>query len=204
MGDTGRNSTANRAAEVWREHRGWVAALLHAHKPRGVEADDLMQEVAMTLVRHINTIDSPEKIGPWLRTVALNTARDAGRRQSVHQRTFSESPPSDAADARGGHADGDARERGRAALRIAESLPPDYRDPLLLSLRGLSYKQISAVLELPVTTIETRLFRARRMVREELAATDRLADLGDGAVQSDESYKFDAHKAAQTSRMTHE
>ena len=43
------------------------------------------------------------------------------------------------------------------------------REPLLLRcVRGLSYQQISTILELPVTTIETRLARARRMLREEM------------------------------------
>jgi RNA polymerase sigma-70 factor (ECF subfamily) len=48
-------------------------------------------------------------------------------------------------------------------------LPPEYREPLLLRcLRGMSYRQIGEVLDLPVTTIETRLARARRMIRSEL------------------------------------
>lgn len=193
---------ADRAAAIWREHRGWVAAWLHGHKPRGVEVDDLLQEVAVTLVKHIDTIDSPERIGPWLRTVALNVVRDASRRQSVHQRTFTETSSEHAAPQPSD--DDDSRARGRAALQIAESLPHEYREPLLLSLRGLSYRQISRVLELPVTTIETRLFRARKMVREELAATDRLMQQKDAIEDGDRGLKFDVNKAAQASRVTHE
>jgi DNA-directed RNA polymerase specialized sigma24 family protein len=33
-------------------------------------------------------------------------------------------------------------------------------------VRGMSYKQIGAVLDLPETTIETRIARGRRMLRE--------------------------------------
>ena len=43
-----------------------------------------------------------------------------------------------------------------------------YREPLLLSLRGMSQKQISEAMDVPVTTIETRLIRARKMIRREL------------------------------------
>ena len=44
-----------------------------------------------------------------------------------------------------------------------------YREPLLLRcVRALSYQQISEVLDLPITTVETRLARARRMLREEV------------------------------------
>jgi len=49
------------------------------------------------------------------------------------------------------------------------TLPPEYREPLVLRcVRSLTYQQISEILNLPVTTIETRLARARRMLREEV------------------------------------
>lgn len=164
------SSGAPLAARVWREHRGWVAAVVRANMPRGVDADDLLQEVAVKLVAHIDSLDSPERIGPWLRTVATNLARSAGRR---HKRTQQIFQPFDEREAEANPADrSEAVSRGRLALEIAETLPPLYREPLLLSLRGLSYKQIGLVLDLPVSTIETRLSRARAMVREELQAAD--------------------------------
>ena len=44
------------------------------------------------------------------------------------------------------------------------TLPSDYREPLILRcVRGMTYQQISEILDLPVTTIETRLARARRI-----------------------------------------
>src|SRR5690606_2890781 len=66
----------------------------------------------------------------------------------------------------------DAKERGRRALDIVMTLPAEYREPLLLNLRGLSHKQIAIVCELPMSTIETRVFRARVMVRNELEASE--------------------------------
>ena len=57
--------------------------------------------------------------------------------------------------------------RGRLA-----SLPSGYAEPLLLRLvHDLSYAQIAEILELPETTIENRIVRGRRMLREQ-AATD--------------------------------
>jgi RNA polymerase sigma factor (sigma-70 family) len=173
-------------AALWREHQGWVAAVLYAHMPRcsgrgpngGVpDVNDLLQEVAMSLVAHINTLKSPENIAPWLRTVAVNVARDAGRRLKVRRNTQHAGDTLDALPARSGGSERsgaaeDARDRGRRAMELVESLPPDYREPLLLSLRGLTHKQIARVLDLPPSTIETRLFRARGMVRRELAAGD--------------------------------
>ena len=54
-------------------------------------------------------------------------------------------------------------------LQQALSLPVTYREPLILRcIRSMTYQQISDVLGLPVTTVETRLARARRMLREEV------------------------------------
>ena len=167
--------TRETVQRLWREHRRWVAAIVYAHMPRGADLEDLLQDVAMKLVRHFHTLDARETLRPWLRTVAINVARSAGRREKVRagvrtvggqeldvvsgSRESSMNPVPDVED---------ARTRGRRALALADSLPTHYREPLMLSLRGLSQRQIADVLDVPVSTIETRLIRARRMVREEL------------------------------------
>jgi RNA polymerase sigma-70 factor (ECF subfamily) len=55
------------------------------------------------------------------------------------------------------------------ALELSRNLPDEYREPLLLrAVRGLSYRQIADILSVPITTVETRLVRARRMLREQI------------------------------------
>jgi DNA-directed RNA polymerase specialized sigma24 family protein len=52
-------------------------------------------------------------------------------------------------------------------MALAAELPDGYREPLLLKcLQDMSYKQIGDVMGLPDTTIETRIARARRMLRD--------------------------------------
>ena len=70
----------------------------------------------------------------------------------------------------------ESREQGKRALDVAGRLPDAYREVLVLrAVRGLSYKQIGEILGVPVTTVETRLARARRMVREEMEQENELA-----------------------------
>ena len=47
---TGQTGDIGAQQELWRAHRRWVAAIILAHRPRSVEVDDLMQEVALKLV----------------------------------------------------------------------------------------------------------------------------------------------------------
>ena len=180
-GSTGPDPSALRGThspelhELWATHRRWVAAILLAHMPRECDLEDLLQEVAMRLVRGGGDLKDPAAVRPWLRTVAINLARTAGRKKRVRQRLMPEyvaqvrstSDETEAAnDPRAGH---ELLEDGRLAMNLARSLPEEYREPLLLrAVRGLSYRQIADILGVPITTIETRLTRARRMLRDEI------------------------------------
>lgn len=154
---------------LWQQHRRWVAAILLAHKPRQAELDDLLQEVAMTLVSRIKTLRSDKALKPWLRTIAINAARAQGRKASRRHRLASiphddPAQPADPAETLSEHED------ARRVYDRVRQLPESYREPLLLRcLQGMSYRQIGAVLDLPETTIETRIARGRRMLRDLLA-----------------------------------
>lgn len=159
---------------LWRRHRRWVAAILLAHKPRWSDLDDLLQEVAMSVVRKVGELRDPKAVRPWLRTVAINAAHAAGRKGARRSADVSMPEEPEGGGHRGkaaGPSTGDL-EDGRRLLALSHRLPDGYREPLLLkAVRGLSYREIGQILGLPETTIETRIARARRMLRE-LAAED--------------------------------
>ncbi len=161
---------------LWEQHRRWVAALVLAHKPREADLEDILQDVAMTFVRQIHTLKAPNALSSWLRTIALNAARQAGRKLSTrashhrqlqfvqsHRQQPDESPDLLLAQ----------KEEAHRLLHLALELPESYREPLLLRcMQGMTYRQISEILDLPETTIETRIARGRRMLREKAAALE--------------------------------
>jgi RNA polymerase sigma-70 factor (ECF subfamily) len=163
----------DRAAQsmLWREHRSFVAVVLLGQKAPGVELEDLLQDVAVTFVRAIHRLADPASLRAWLRVVAINAARSAARRStSPVRRTASlDGEPVDPSPDRQQN-EQEVRRRLDLALAAVERLQPLYREPLLLkSVHGLSQKEIAALLGVPVTAIESRLARARRMVRAALA-----------------------------------
>jgi RNA polymerase sigma-70 factor (ECF subfamily) len=75
--------------------------------------------------------------------------------------------------------DGGLFDRALDARVVAaiDTLPDDYRDVIVLSdLGDLNYAEISQVLNVPVGTVKSRLFRARRRLQESLI--DYAADAG--------------------------
>lgn len=54
-------------------------------------------------------------------------------------------------------------------LKAVEALPEEFREALVLSdLEGMAYAEIAQVLEVPVGTVKSRLFRARRLLQRAL------------------------------------
>lgn len=153
---------------LWERHRRWVAAVLLAHKPAHAELDDLLQEVAMSVVRNIHTVRDPASLRPWLRTVAINTARLAARAANARPKLRLVGEGLDQQPVQNGHAEHDqSREEAHGVLREVLALPELYREPLLLrAVHGMSYERMAETLGLTVEAVESRIVRARRMVRE--------------------------------------
>ncbi len=165
--------------QLWCEHRRWVAAIILAHRPQSVEVDDLLQEVAVKMVSKLETLRDEALFRPWLRQIVINVCRGTARSLKptlyLAASDLSDDSPREAGRVAVPAALDDGLSRSfdqhEAAARLMQqvlSLPPEYREPLLLRcVRNMTYQQISELLDLPVTTIETRLAPARRMLRQE-------------------------------------
>jgi len=163
---------------LWAEHRRWIAAVLLAHKSPLDQLEDLLQDVAMTMVSKLSTLRETRNIRAWLRTVAVNTARASARARRARPVLAS----------LGGEAAGTGPcgasavaldDEARRLLDLASKLPETYREPLMLrAVHGMRGRHIAEILDLPEPTVETRIARARRMVREHADAdTRREADV---------------------------
>lgn len=162
--------------EVWERHRRWVAAILLAHKPRDADVEDLLQDVAVMLVSKVSDVREAGAFKPWLRAVTLSVALAKGRRSTVRRNGFLRvvdgwlGRPSQE---KGGGDDGAGTkyaavsQEAKRLLELARSLPEGYGEPLILkAVQGMSYREIGRVMGLPESTVETRIVRARRMLRE--------------------------------------
>lgn len=152
---------------LWERHRRWIAAVLLAHKPRFEDLDDLLQEVAVAMVSRIDTLRDPRHVRAWLRTVAINAARAAARSGSYrpdldeHPDRHLSNDPLDQHEALALN-----EEMGSMLVRLRE-LPAAYREPLLLrAVHGMSSRVIGDMMGVSPATVDTRVARARTMLRE--------------------------------------
>lgn len=156
---------------LWQEHRRWIAAVLLAYKPAQADLEDLLQEVAMTLVAKINTLREESNLRAWLRAIAVNVARGAAR-QPERGVTLSTVDASDRWQSQ--DIEGPFTDEAQRVLGVAADLPDIYREPLMLrAVHGLRTRQIAEILDIEEAAVDTRISRARRMLREALSARAR-------------------------------
>lgn len=136
------------------------------------EAEDGVQEVFLKVQRRIDTFRGEAALSTWLYQVALNTLLDYRRRVGRAGRAQTFDPAEGVETAAEGPAPeelADRRERRRLVRAALDRLPLRFREVLVLrELEGLSYRDIARVLGLAQGTVESRIFRARERLAEEL------------------------------------
>lgn len=157
-----------------RRHQRWVRGVVYGVLGDSETLDDVTQQVWSSVWRQLSTLNDPARWRSWLYRLARNAAMDVGREASRRKRMHRglvehlQSKPRTAP-----RSDDTAGERYGMVLEALRSLPGLYREPFVLRhLEGWSYQQIADVLCMPVDTVETRLVRARRHLREALQHQD--------------------------------
>lgn len=153
--------------ELWARHRGYVGAVLLSAGARSSELEDLAQDVALAWVDRHREIRDAGAIRGWLRSVARNAVHQAARRRG--SRPEDGRSPLDA-EAMSSHespgASTGSELEAERVLRGLAKLPEDAREVLVLrGLRGLSQREIAETLGIGVRAVESRLARARKLLR---------------------------------------
>lgn len=160
------------ADRLVREHEGWVRSVIFGVVGRWDLVEDIAQQVWTQVWERLGTLKDAQSLRSWLYAVARNAAIDAG--QSRKRRQAAALEPLEPLLSSNERTDDpeqriEQHEIRRLLLNAVEALPLHYREPFVLRhLEDWSYAQISEVLGLPLETVETRLVRARRLLKEAL------------------------------------
>lgn len=130
------------------------------------DAADLTQFAYERLVRKHADIADPGKVKAWLNSTVYRKFLDQKRRLTRFPETaFDEEFTGHEAPA----IDGADRIDAAAAVDALNELEDDLRAPLaLFYLESLPYKEIAAILDLPIGTVMSRLYRGKRKLYQHL------------------------------------
>jgi RNA polymerase sigma-70 factor, ECF subfamily len=143
---------------------GLIYRMVH---DRGL-ADDLAQDVFLKVHRGIPYFRGEARLSTWIFRIVQNVctqSRSSRRAEvSLDAATDGEGPPRQVGSVDG--AFGAIEDRDRLDKALAR-LPPNYRMLVVAHyLRGVQYEALAEALDLPLGTVKTHLYRAKRRLRE--------------------------------------
>lgn len=166
-----------------RRYQGMVFNVAYRLTGNRGDAEDLAQEAFVRAYRAMTTFDPSRPLAPWLKRITTNACLNWLEMQKTR-------PQTTASDLAGADEDEDALDRfadpggtpeqqltgveQTQQIRLAlAQLPARYR--VMIELRhyqDLSYDEIALALNVPVSTVKSDLFRARKKLEMELIGTE--------------------------------
>jgi RNA polymerase sigma-70 factor, ECF subfamily len=143
------------------------------------DAEDVLQETYLRAFRSFHTFQAGTNIKGWMMRILINVVNDTLKKRARHSEFATteddsnelESLPDQSAMAKDPEVQFTERQIRPNLMNALRRLPSSLLQPLLLrELEDMTYTEIAVVLEVPVGTVMSRLFRARRVLRERLTS----------------------------------
>lgn len=146
------------------------------------DAEDLVQDAVMRAYRFFDRFEKGTNFRAWIFKILTNTfintyrrnvkarsLNDEHERQSVEARFFSADVTEQAQNPEEYLLD---RVMSDDVLKAIDELPIDFRMAVILAdIQEFTYKEIAEILDVPVGTVMSRLFRGRKQLQKALAPT---------------------------------
>ncbi|MGH7501839.1 MAG: sigma-70 family RNA polymerase sigma factor [Longimicrobiales bacterium] len=144
------------------------------------EAEDLTQETFLRAYRHWATYTPGTNVRSWLFTICRNVFLRSRERQDRRAETLESEIDVAVESLAASSVFDELRSNDPERIffdsfldagidRAIADLPDAFREAVILSdLEGLNYQEIAEVLDVPIGTVKSRLFRGRRLLAEAL------------------------------------
>lgn len=131
-------------------------------------ADDLVQETFLRAWKSLDSLEQASAAKSWLITILR---RENARRFERKQFDYQDMEQDVLIDQLNPGPEQMAQEN--QLHRLIGQLPQEYREPLVMQvLLGMTGEEIAATLDMNLNTVNTRLFRARQQLREQLSSAN--------------------------------
>jgi RNA polymerase sigma-70 factor (ECF subfamily) len=164
--------------EVVRRWDRKIFALCFGMLGREDDARDAVQETFIAAYRNVTNFRGEAKVSSWLHRIAVNQCLTTKRRQKTRSEELIDDAtgeeerifvaPSSASPARAS----ERNERFLIVRQAVNSLPLDLREVVLLKeFEEMTFQEISDTLEIPLSTVKSRLYTALRQLKMKLERT---------------------------------
>ncbi len=149
----------------------WLKGLVYSILGDVDEVDDVLQDICVRVIAKIDSLREPERFRPWLAVLAKRQALRHRQQKARRPGTLDEKVAGLQTDEKSPQLfeKVEQKEQCRQILEAVKSLPEKYRQVFILAYAGdLTYGNIAEILDIPITTVQIRLVRARRMIYDKI------------------------------------
>lgn len=171
-----RQGDTDAVRELLLRNWGWLKGLVYSVLGGGQDVDDVLQDICVRVIDKIGTLREPERFRAWLAILARRQALGYRRAKGRGAISLDEGSALEPCDEKAGRLieNLERKEQCERILQAANALPEKYRDVFMLEYSSdVTYGQIAEILDVPVTTVQIRLVRARKMILERVAGRDK-------------------------------
>ena len=148
-------------AELVDRYKNLVYAMIYRMLTDRTQVEDLAQDVFLKVHRGLPYFRGEARLSTWIYRIVANVCVQA---RSARRPMSSSSDMTEPASADGAFADLELRDRIEKAMA---KLPENYRFLIAAHyLKGVQYEALAESLNIPLGTVKTHLFRAKRQLRE--------------------------------------
>jgi RNA polymerase sigma-70 factor (ECF subfamily) len=150
----------------------WLKGLVYSIVGDANDVDDVLQDICVRVIAKIDTLREPERFRPWLAVLARRQALRYRQQKAQRPIPLNEQVADQQCDDRAQQLleNIEQKEQCEHVLKALNSLPEKYREVFVLEyIDDLTYGQIAEILDVPFTTVQIRLVRARRMILDKVS-----------------------------------
>ncbi|MBE6452869.1 MAG: sigma-70 family RNA polymerase sigma factor [Alphaproteobacteria bacterium] len=152
------------------ENKNFIRGIIR--KLTGFYNEDIEQEIYIKAWKNLNSYHEEGKIKHWIACIASSVCKDYFRSRQYHQNvseTRDEETLASLSVKQTPEKTLDTKQRQKIILGAIDALPSQYRNIIIwYEFEELSYEQISQKTKLPLGTIKSRLYNARKLLAEKL------------------------------------
>ncbi|MBA2620660.1 MAG: RNA polymerase sigma factor [Acidobacteria bacterium] len=172
------NENSEAFGEIIKRWERKIFALCFGMLGREDEARDAAQETFIAAYRNLKNFRGEAKVSSWLHRIAVNQCLTTKRRAKTRSESFLDDEtnaeekvfvaPARLSPAR----TTEHNERLKVIRQAVSSLPPDFRQVIIMKeFEEMTFQEIADTLELPLSTVKSRVYTALKQLRMKLERT---------------------------------
>jgi len=153
----------------------WLKGLVYSFINNADQVDDVLQDICVRVIRKIDSLREPERFRPWLAVLARREALRFRQKRAQRPNQLKQELAELRSDERAQQIfeNVEQKEQYKQISKAILSLPEKYQQVFMLEhASDLTYGQIAEILDVPITTVQIRLVRARRMIYNKVMNKD--------------------------------